>query len=285
MICCASAKINLSLDVVGRRSDGYHLIETVMYPVSVCDRLSFSLCSRGVHISSDLPTLPCNSDNLAFKAADCFFKYTKITSGIEIFIEKNIPVGAGLGGGSSDAACVLSVLNNVFSCGLDYAQLCRMAASIGADAPFFLENVPVLAAGVGDILKPVDGLPECSVLIFYPGFPVSTKKIYSVIDDYDIKSSDRPNTDDVVYSLKRGSLENLAACAANVLELAAFDLYPVLKECKLRLLKAGARICLMSGSGSSVFALFDREIRHEDFSFLKSVSGLENGVTFIVKNY
>lgn len=285
MKCCTGAKINLSLDVVGKKSDGYHLIETVIHPVSVCDCLRFSLCDRGVHISSDSDTLSCGNDNLAFKAADCFFTHTGITSGIEIFIEKSIPEGAGLGGGSSDAACVLSSLNNMFSGNLDCCELCRMGVSLGADVPFFLENVPVLATGMGDVLKPVDYLPECCILIFYPGFPIYTKDVYSVFGEYDIKSSDRPDTEGVICSLKNGNLDELAACAANVLEIAAFDLYPVLKHCKLKLLHMGAKVCLMSGSGSSVFALFDREIRHDDFLCLNELNGLEHGKTFIVKNY
>lgn len=282
--CHTCSKINLSLDVVGKRSDGYHLLETVMYPVAVFDSLSFTRRDRGIHIFSNSDVLPCDESNLVFKAAKSLFEYAGIDYGVEIFINKSIPIGAGLGGGSSNAACVLKSLNKMFSLELSYAELYSLAADLGSDVPFFLKNEPVLATGVGDIFSSVAALPECYILVLFPGFSVSTRKIYYMIDDYRIDETDRPDTEGVVCALQNGSIDDLSLYAKNVLELVTFDLYPILKEYKLRLLQLGAKVCLMSGSGSSIFALFNKEICKDDFIGHFPIKEDDNMEIFIFKN-
>lgn len=248
------AKINLSLDVVNRREDGYHNLEMIMHQVDLCDTLTLKPTDEGIFLSSDAEGLSVDGSNLIVKAAKLFFEKTKIKEGIKIHLEKRIPMGAGLGGGSTDAAGTLMALNQIFGEPLTLDELAPMAKDLGADVPFFLSGGCMLAEGIGEKLTPLTPLTGVHIVIAKPPVHVSTAYVYKnlVLDE----NTPHPDTRRAVEALMRGDAEMLGKYAGNVLETVTATEYPVIEEYKKTMTDCGAIYSLMSGSGSAVFGIF-----------------------------
>lgn len=256
------AKINLSLDVLGRMENGYHQVKMVMQTVSLADTVTIeTLPEREIRISSSLPFLPTGPENLAYKAAEMFFAQTGISGGVAIHLIKRIPVGAGLAGGSSNCAIVLRALNKMFGAGLSTRQLCLMGEKLGADVPYCILGGTRLAEGIGERLSLLPRLPFCHILLVKPAFSISTKTVYEKIDNHtDIR---RPDTDQVIRGLRYHSIKAIAKGMGNVLEEVSLEDYPVLGELKEELMSCGAAAAQMSGSGPTVFGIFTNRRRAE----------------------
>ncbi len=248
------AKINLSLDVLGRLDNGYHEVQMVMQTVSVFDIITVTQIKHGIEISTNLPYLPIDENNLAYKAADEFFKYTGIKSGVSIDISKRIPVGAGLAGGSSNASAVLKAMNKLFNAGLSLKELCNIGVKIGADVPYCVLGGTRLAEGIGEKLSPLPKIPKCSIVLVKPSFSISTKSVYEKIDS--CSDYKRPDTKRLIEGLSDGNLDMIADSMGNVLEEVSLSEHPVLSTLKDELKELGAIKAQMSGSGPTVFGIF-----------------------------
>jgi 4-diphosphocytidyl-2-C-methyl-D-erythritol kinase len=248
----APAKINLFLAVTGRRPDGYHELESLFCPLTLSDRLDLNFDARGISLSCDHPGVPTDPSNLAWRAADRFFRETGISSNLSIHLEKRIPVAAGLGGGSTDAAAVLTALNRRFKYPLSSGALHRLAAGLGADVPFFLRAVPAWAAGVGDRLEPVRGLPPRWVILLACPWAVSTADVYKNLN---LALTKCPKvTKSLTLTGGRYGGNEYRLC--NDLETVTAARHPEIEAAKTALVRAGAEGALMSGSGPTVFGLF-----------------------------
>lgn len=250
----AFAKINLSLDVLGRLENGYHEVQMVMQTVSVFDLVTVSKIKHGIELSTNLPYLPIDSNNLAYKAAEEFFSYTGIKEGVSIDISKRIPVGAGLAGGSSNASAVLKAMNKLFGTGLSLKELCSIGVKIGADVPYCILGGTRLAEGIGEKLSSLPRLPKCCIVLVKPSFSISTKAVYEKIDsctDYR-----HPETQKLIEGLKEGNLEMITSSMGNVLEEVSITEHPIIQRVKDELMELGAINAQMSGSGPTVFGIF-----------------------------
>jgi 4-diphosphocytidyl-2-C-methyl-D-erythritol kinase len=252
----APAKINLGLRVVGKRADGYHLLDTIIVAVSLYDeidvrKLGMAPGTEPIKIRCDHPDMPPAEENIVYRAAQLILKKVRRPQPISIVIKKNIPVGAGLGGGSSDAAATLIALNRLFHLRLSPSMLRKMALTLGADVPFFIQARPARALGIGERLRPLRNLPRFWAVIVYPGFPVSTAWVYGNLR----RKLTKPivNTS-IAASLK--SDDGLARPLENDLEDVVLKRYPQIGVLKQKVLHEGALRVLMSGSGSSVFGIF-----------------------------
>jgi len=253
----AYAKINLSLDVTGRREDGYHLVDMVMQDIGLFDDVTVSLTGDGgISVRTNLSYLPENELNTAYKAARLFFEHTRIVNpGVEIRVEKRIPVAAGLAGGSSDGAAALRLLNDLLSAGLDDAELSAIGAKLGADVPYCLCGGTQRARGAGENLTPLPHLPPVDIVLCKPPGGISTAKAYSLLDR--TKISQRPDTDGLIKALERADIGGVARRMYNVLEPVGRSLMSDIALIGKALLDSGASGAVMSGSGSSVFGLFE----------------------------
>jgi 4-diphosphocytidyl-2-C-methyl-D-erythritol kinase len=241
----APAKINLSLKILGVRKDGFHDIETLLAPISLCDEIAIKKQPRWIDFSCDDPSLPSGDDNLAVRAAKLFFANGKVSGGVSIALKKKIPYGAGLGGGSSDAAAVLFALNELFEARLSREQLTELGSVVGSDVPFFLFQSAAICKGRGEIVQPVKMKEQLSVLLLKPAFRVSTAWAYSRWKN----SRDLPG---ISYGPQEFAGQNLV----NDLEHPVFEKYVFLARLKMWLLEqAEIGAALMSGSGSTVFAV------------------------------
>jgi len=251
----APAKINLALKIIRRRADGYHDIQSILQKVSLYDTLSLKLSShQGITVTTDDPSIPTDSSNLAYRAADLLLKQRKITPGISIHIKKRIPAGAGLGGGSSNAAATLSGLNKLLRCNLTEPDLLRLGVEIGADVPFFIyDKHAALAEGIGEQLSPVKIHVPLWFVIVFPGFSISTKWVY---ENYRVLTNKRKN---IRISCCFKQLNAVLHILINDLENVVTQQYPEIQKIKRTLIQAGACGSLMSGSGSSVFGIFPDE--------------------------
>ena len=253
----APAKINLFLKILSRRSDGYHEIESLMQKVALFDVLHISRQVGSISLACRGGSVPEGSDNLVYKAANAFFSAARIEPGVEIVLEKNIPVAAGLGGGSSDAAAALLGLNMLLGTDLDMERLLDIGLGLGADVPFFLQDCSgAVATGIGESLQKVDPIEDFWILLVNPGFAVSTKWAY---ENFPLTSCTNP------YILARGRKMNgdfqmvptgLFEKLGNDLEAVTINRYPEIGDIKKELKRAGAVTALMSGSGPTVFGLF-----------------------------
>jgi 4-diphosphocytidyl-2-C-methyl-D-erythritol kinase len=292
----APAKINVFLRIIGRRPDGYHLLDSMMVPISLCDELEleawnrereqvvgsqYSVVSRknssergAITLTCDDPTLPADETNLAYKAAALLCKEANVRASINIDLRKRIPSGAGLGGGSSDAAAVLKGLNVLLSLGFDEPRLCSLAAQLGADVPFFIPCCPARVQGIGEILTPLPALPPKWFVVVVPAFGVSTPWAYRRFDELPLHANVTNNV-----SLIPGQWPT-KQLLVNDLERAIIPARPVIGELKDNLLQLGAEAALMSGSGSSVFGMFVDRIRAE-----RAADALRDmGKTFVVEH-
>ncbi len=250
----AFAKINLSLDVLGKLNNGYHEVQMVMQTVSVFDLVTVSKLRSGIELSTNLPYLPIDCNNIAYRAAEEFFEYTGIKAGVRIDISKRIPVGAGLAGGSSNASAVLKAMNKLFDAGLSLKELCKIGIKLGADVPYCILGGTRLAEGIGEKLSPLPKLPKCSILLVKPSFSISTKTVYEKIDSYtDYK---RPETHKLIAGLRSSDIKMITAAMGNVLEEVSLSEHPILEKVKEELLTLGAIHAQMSGSGPTVFGIF-----------------------------
>ena len=247
----APAKLNLYLAVTGRRPDGYHDIVSVMVCVGLHDSLRVDLGARGLTVASNTADVPEDDTNLALRAARMFFEATGHPANAAIQIRKRIPVGAGLGGGSSDAASMLTGLNRHFGTPLSQEALSHLGLKLGADVPFFIRGRPALATGIGERLAPFDHLAPANVLIVFPGLRVSTAEVYGRLNLRLTTCGKKPK----VFASKRRAFD-AARHLCNDLEAVAGRLHPVIPEVKTMLLALGADGASMTGSGSAVFGLF-----------------------------
>lgn len=256
----AYAKINLTLDVLGTRDDGYHELCMVMQQVSLCDTVAVRIgCPwEGIQVISNLGYLPCDERNIAFKAAKLFLEETGLTSsvgGVNIAMEKRIPVSAGLAGGSSDGAAVLLALNELCQTNLSLDELCKIGVRIGADVPYCIRGNTMLACGVGEKLSPLPHLPECDIVLCKPGYGMSTPKVFSELDETEIPH--HPDTEAMLNALSEGNLKKIASQMYNVLEPVVSASKSDIAEIEKTMLSSGALGSIMSGSGSTVFGIFD----------------------------
>lgn len=251
----AMAKINLGLDVVRKRPDGYHEVRMVMQTIHLYDVIELQERKEpGITVQTNLPFLPTNKDNLVYKAASLLMEEFGLSQGLAIRLEKHIPVAAGLAGGSSDAAAVLVGVNRLFRLGLTTQELMERGVRIGADVPYCVMRGTVLAEGIGERLTALPKAPDCHVLIAKPPISVSTKFVYENLHLDTLR--EHPDIDGMIACIREGSLEGVAQRLGNVLESVTIPAYPVIAEIKDMMLQNGALNAMMSGSGPTVFGLF-----------------------------
>lgn len=252
-------KVNLLLNILGKRPDGFHKLETVMHPVALHDLLKFQRRGIGIQLTCNEAGLPVDSRNLVYRAADAFLKATGISDGIQIHLEKKIPIAAGLGGGSGNAATTLLGLNEIFGAPASEKQLEEIAASLGSDIPFFLQNHPALATGRGEKVTALDFFPALRgycILLVHPGFGISTPWAYQQLSRYPEALNGKPGRAEKLISLlQKTDLSEASGEFYNSLEAPALQKYPLLFLFQEFFRENGAAVSLMSGSGSTTFAL------------------------------
>lgn len=272
------AKLNLCLKVTGRRPDGYHELVSIMVPVGLCDRLELTPRSSGFSLSCRGYETPADETNLVLRAAKAFFSGTGLRGGLSVSLAKRIPVAAGLGGGSGDAAAVLQALNKIYSSPLSPVELEALAVKLGADVPFFLRRGPQLARGIGEILEPIPDWPEFWYVIVTPHLLVSTAWAYASLN-LPLTSGEYAY---ILKSLKKKPFK-VADVLENDLESVTARRYPLINTIKNLLMEAGAEGALMSGSGPSVFGVFESEARA--FSAKEALAARNLGDIFVAAQY
>jgi 4-diphosphocytidyl-2-C-methyl-D-erythritol kinase len=255
-------KVNLLLNILGKRADGFHELETVFHPVNVCDHLRFDHAGSGIKLTCNEPTLPTDRRNLVHRAAAKFLEAAKISDGIKIHLEKKLPLAAGLGGGSGNAAITLLGLNELFGSPLTSEQLHAIAATLGSDVNFFLQPKPALAIGRGEQVRSLDFFPAlhgATFLLIHPGFGISTAWAYQNLARFPAALNGQPGrAQKLVAQLQTTDLATAASGFYNSLEAPALDKFPVLALYQEFLRAHGAAVALMSGSGSTTFAIFQK---------------------------
>ncbi len=267
----SGCKVNLLLNILGKRDDGFHELETVMQPVSLFDDLEFSLGGSSVLLTSNHPDLPCDGSNLIVRAAELFRARTGVTDGFRIHLEKRVPMEAGLGGGSSNAAITLLSLNELLGNPASTNRLHEIAGELGSDVPFFLQNRPALATGRGEHIQALDPFPtleKLTLVLVHPGFGISTAWSYKTLAEFPDALNGRPGKAQELVTAFRSVDLTWGAKLYNSLEAPAFMKYPVLQLYVDEFKNRGATSAMMSGSGSTVFAYFDSRTQAE--------SGLES---------
>ncbi len=250
----AYAKINLGLDVVGRLPNGYHEVRMVMQAVDICDELTLEKADSGILVTTDCGELPTDGDNLIYKAAKLMMEEFSVGEGVKIHLRKMIPIAAGMAGGSADAAAAMKGMNELFELGASEKRLMELGVRIGADVPYCVMGGTALAEGIGEKLTPLPAPPECILVVAKPDINVSTKYVYEQLDSADYH---HPDIDGMVEAIKKGSLEGMIHRLENVLESVTAEEYPVVEQIKKTMRAGGARGALMSGSGPTVFGIFD----------------------------
>lgn len=252
----APAKINLGLDVIRRREDGYHEVKMIMQSIRLFDRLTLTKSrTPGIHLSTNLSFLPTNEDNLVYKSAKLLLDVFDIKGGLDIHLDKRIPVAAGMAGGSTDAASCMLAVNRLFGLKLSINQLMDMGVKLGADIPYCLLKGTALSEGIGEILSPLPKAPDCYVLIAKPGFHVSTRFVYAnlKLDETTV----HPDIDCMISCIRDNDLYGMCSHMANILETVTIPEHPEIETIKSTMLENGAIGALMSGSGPTVFGIFD----------------------------
>ena len=252
-------KVNLILNILGKRADGFHELETVMQPVNVCDEMTFERGGSGLLLTCSHPELPTDSKNLVHRAATAFLAAAKISDGVRIHLQKNLPLAGGIGGGSANAAVTFSALNELFGKPVPPEKLHELAAVLGSDIPFFLYDQPALATGRGEKVQLLENFPALrgrAILLIHPGFGISTPWSYQNLARFpDALNGRRGRAEKLISFLQTGDLKAAAGEIYNSLEAPAFDKFPVLLLYKEFLREHGALVSLMSGSGSTTFAI------------------------------
>lgn len=252
----APAKINIGLDVIRRREDGYHEVKMIMQSIRLFDRLTLTKTkNRGIHLTTNLRFLPSNKDNLVYQGAKLLMDEFGIGDGLNIRLDKRIPVAAGMAGGSTDAASCMLAINQLYELGLSKRQLMKRGLRLGADIPYCILKGTALAEGIGEKLSTIPQTPDCYILIAKPGTHVSTKFVYSnlVLDE----NTPHPDIDRMIEGMKKRDLHDLCAHIGNVLETVTIPAYPEIAEIKKCMKENGALGSLMSGSGPTVFGIYD----------------------------
>lgn len=252
----AYGKINLGLDVLRKREDGYHEVRMIMQTVSLYDQITVSLKQEpGITVSTNLSYLPVNENNLVYRAAKLLMDEFDIHQGVHIDLKKHIPVSAGMAGGSSDAAAVLFGINKIFGLKLKRRELMDRGVKLGADVPYCLMRGTALSEGIGEKLTRLTPAPQCHVIIAKPPISVPTRWVYENLHADSL--SWHPDIDRMLLAIGEGSYQGMVKCMGNVLETVTIKQYPVIRSIKELLLEAGADGALMSGSGPTVFGLFE----------------------------
>ena len=258
LVLKAHGKINLGLDVVRRLENGYHEVRMIMQSVELADILTMRRLSEDrVVLGTDKEGLPCDESNLAYKAAKLMKEKYAICGGVEIFLEKRIPMAAGMAGGSADCAAVLKGMNELFGLELPLRELQAVGVKLGADVPYCLLGGCALSEGIGEVLTPLKQPPACILLLAKPYIDVSTKQIYESLKAEELEK--HPDIDGMVQDIEAGDLERLCGKMENVLERVTGKIYPVIGEIEKTMREAGALQAVMSGSGPTVFGIFREE--------------------------
>ena len=261
----AYGKINLGLDVLRKREDGYHEVRMIMQTVGLYDRLDLICRSEpGIRVETNLYYLPNNENNLVYQAADLLMKEFGVSQGLHIRLRKFIPVAAGMAGGSSDAAAVLFGVNKMFGLGLSQQQLMERGVKIGADVPYCILRGTALTEGIGEKLTPLPPMPQCRVLIARPGISVSTRSVYENLRADRLRPEQHPDIDAMTAAIGEGDIHRVAGLLGNVLETVTIPAHPVIGQLKEAMMDYGAEGALMSGSGPTVFGLFTNPRAAED---------------------
>lgn len=254
----AYAKINIGLDVLRRRADGYHEVRMIMQTIDLCDDLFMErMAEPGVRLRTDNAELPTGSDNLICRAADMLFREKGIREGVQITLAKRIPVAAGMAGGSADAAAAMHGLNELFGLGYSVSDLQRLGVKLGADIPYCLAGGTMLAEGIGEILSPLPAPPACYLVVAKPDINVSTAFVYGNLHAGSLTY--HPDIDGMIDALQAQDLRGITDRLGNVLETVTVREYPVIAELKELMCREGAENALMSGSGPTVFGIFRRQ--------------------------
>lgn len=250
----AYAKINLGLDVTGRLENGYHVVKMVMQTVGIYDVLTLKKISEGIVVTTDNGELPTDDNNLIYKAARLMRETYNIAEGVSIHLEKNIPIAAGMAGGSTDAAGTFLGMNELFNIGATVQELQELGVKVGADVPYCIMGGTALAEGIGEILSPLPAPPECFLVVAKPDINVSTKYVYEHLDAEGVEK--HPDIDGMIEALRDGDLQGIVSRLGNVLENVTVKKHGIISTIKQCMIEQGALGSLMSGSGPTVFGIF-----------------------------
>lgn len=273
----ALAKINLGLDILRKREDGYHEVRMIMQTIQMYDVLKMKKVKKpGISLSVNYPYIPSDERNLVYKAAKLLMDEFQVKEGVDICLEKFIPVAAGMAGGSSDAAAAMVGINRLFKLGLSERELMDRAVNIGADVPYCIMRGTALAKGIGEKLTRIAQIPDCFVLIGKPGISVSTKMAYESLQLDKISS--HPDIDGMIRDIENGDLLTMTEKMGNVFEPGIIEKYPVIGEIKDLMEDNGALKAMMSGSGPTVFGIFDDREKMEVAAAVLRESGLAKTV-------
>lgn len=258
----AYAKINLALDVVGKREDGYHEVRMIMQTVKLYDKLTFRLLEEDtIRLKTNVGFLPCDENNLIYKAVQCLKEQYHVKQGMEIDLYKCIPVAAGMAGGSTDCAAALIGASKLFGLHLDKQTLMKIGVQLGADVPYCIMRGTALSEGIGEILTPLPSVPDCKILIAKPPVGVSTKFVYEHLDEQGIEV--HPDVDGMVQAIREGNLRGITERMGNVLENVTVPDCPVIDQIKKCMIEQGALNAMMSGSGPTVFGIYEEKEKAE----------------------
>lgn len=258
----AYAKINLGLDVIGRLENGYHVVKMVMQTVGIYDVLTLKKIPSGIVVTTDNGELPTDDNNLIYKAARLMREAYGITEGVSIHLEKNIPIAAGMAGGSTDAAGTFLGINQLFEIGATIQELQELGVKVGADVPYCIMGGTALAEGIGEILSPLPVPPQCHLVVAKPDINVSTKYVYEHLDAEGVET--HPDIDGMIEALEEGDLQGIVSRLGNVLEIVTVKKHTIINTIKRCMMENGALGSLMSGSGPTVFGIFTDEQKAQE---------------------
>lgn len=259
MLLKAYAKINISLDAVGKREDGYHLLKMIMQTIELYDLITINKTKEGIKLVSNKPYIPTDERNLGYKAAKLFMDTYNIQGGVDINIKKNIPVAAGLAGGSADAAAVLKGMRSLYEVNASDEELINLGLKIGADVPFCLVGGTALCEGIGEKVTPLPSFKNHILIVVKPSFGVSTKEVYQNLDLSRVYK--HPDTEAIIQAVENNDLRQVCSLMKNVLENVTLRKHNILREIKNDMIKMGAVGSMMSGSGPTVFGFFEDMFR------------------------
>lgn len=265
----AYAKINIGLTILNKREDGYHNIETTLSTISLSDKIVIEKIDSGIELISGNLKIP-PEENLCFKAAQLFLSNYRSNGGVKIILQKNIPIGGGLGGGSSDAAGVLKGLREIFNVNVSDEELMALGRKLGCDVPFFIKGGAAIARGLGDEFK-FFKLPKMELVIYYPGFPISTKWAYEEYDKLNLTTS--IDLDNILVAKKKKRIR-AGLCVNNDFEKVVFKAHPHLLDIKNNLLGSGVYMVSLSGSGSCLYAVVDGNLKKKVIKYLSGIGAM-----------
>ncbi len=251
----AYGKVNIALDVTGKREDGYHLLSMIMQTVNIYDELTFKKVEKGIHITSNKDFVPTDNKNLVYRAIDLFCNNYGIKKEIEVHIEKNIPVAAGMAGGSTDAAAALRAMRDIYRPDIGNEDLRLLGVKLGADVPYCIEGGTALCEGIGEVIKPLKSFKDKLLVVVKPNFSVSTVETYKKFNINEVR--EHPNVESIIEAMSRDDVEYVANNMMNLLELVTIKEHKEIKDIKDFMRDEGALGAMMSGSGPTVFGFFN----------------------------